>query len=341
MVSDRELATLASAQNYHIHRIGDDFKELPMTDFLELFDYLVMISRDELPLDHRLCFQIETCSISSADGNIRTEKDRLLSRILGEGKVILADSQGNISFGMSTGENFCIVDASCLSKRQSSLVIFFDHYNVWILDKGETIYFANVFDVEGHKVGNSKRKPIRSYRELLDDFYEQQAKYDYIGYWHSIERRILKYRAENLFKCALCSFLRAYMLDGNLHRELEVPNSRDQVDIFIQSLSTNKYYIIEIKIKGVMCSRQDTSKIGTRYTDTHMNSGARQIILYLEAFLSSSTPIEKAILVIYDGSGPPSRCIKWSNHTSHEKLEKIRYYLESESASKRSKKSYA
>ncbi len=329
---DEKTAQESLLGNY-LHEIARDHKDLDVISLPLLISSLFKIFK-KFPSGHNICFQIESTPIQNPKLNI-LKKVVDIDRLFPVKNVILVDLEGNIKFGEPIENAFCIEDASRLSKTSKTVTLFFNNFSVLIISNGVPLFSSKVQDTSNFRVDFQKKKSVRNCKELLDDFYQHRAKYDNcLDYWDSKPERILRCNPEPLFRKHLYTFLNSYLRDGRATQEHPVPTGEGDVDIYVKSLNTqHENHIIEIKIKGKYRYR-NSKKTGT-YTDSYVNDGAGQTILYIEAFQSSIT-IKKAFLVVFNAS--TNKDVRWNAGSTHKKMEKLVYYLESENIKGKSRK---
>ena len=173
--------------------------------------------------------------------------------------------------------------------------------------------------------------PAREYRKLIKRQYEEVVyKQKGVIYWRRKRERILVASPEKHFHRPLWSYLRSHIVGAKVDSGATISGQEDRTDIRIITFDTD-LYIIEIKCLG-------KTESSTNYSDPWANEGLIQLNKYLE----EENDCTLGTLVIYDGR-KEDKDIVWSKKIKcHPKYDgkHMRFYLNSESASKEAKRKY-
>ncbi len=253
--------------------------------------------------------------------------------LLDENNVILSNSKGNVINVIKGIYINDYVEAEEFSEKESRLVFFIKYMEVHLFMNGKAIhYIANIIQSSRVGVDTPEKLPAREYRKLIENHYNRHV-YKEKGsfkYWQNKARRILICNPEIQFNKNLYSYLDLNVADGHVDRGATTSGSEDRTDIRIITYEDGDMYIMEIKCLGKTDS--------TKYNNYWANEGLIQLGIYLEDEKDSKI----GVLVLYDGR-KESKDIIWNHEIEwHPKMDRnpMRFFLESESASAKSKRIY-
>ena len=295
-------------------------KEMPYSEVGDRLLFAIIISKEE---------------IDSKVGLNIFETDRFVSEILSglleKGNVLHVDCNGNI---IKRDETYISdpVEAACLSEKTDEVVFFVQYRAVHLFVKGKYIdLIDDILTYRRKGVTCTDTLPAREYRKLIERQYKEVVyKEKAIPYWRKKSERILVANPERHFHKPLWSYLRSHIVDAKVDSGATISGQEDRTDIRIITFDTD-LYIIEIKCLG-------QTESGTNYSDSWANKGLIQLNKYLE----EENDCTLGTLVIYDGR-KEDKDIVWSKKIKcHQKYDgkHMRFYLESESASKEAERKY-
>lgn len=295
-------------------------KEMPYSEVGDKLLFVIVFSKKE---------------IDSKVGLNIFETNRFVSEILSDlfekGNVLHVDCDGNI---IKHDETYISdpVEAACLSGKTDEVVFFIQYRSVYLFVKGKCIdYIHDILTYRRKGITCPDTLPAREYRKLIERQYEEEVyKEKGVPYWRKKGERILVANPEKHFHKPLWSYLRSHIVDAKVDSGATISGQEDRTDIRIITFDTD-LYIIEIKCLG-------QTESSTSYSDSWANEGLIQLNIYLK----EEKDCTLGTLVIYDGR-KEDKDIVWSKKIKcHQKYDgkHMRFYLESESASKEAKRKY-
>lgn len=253
--------------------------------------------------------------------------------LLDENNVILSNSKGNVINVIKGIYINDYVEAAKFSEKESRLVFFIRYMEVHLFMNGKAIhYIANIMQSSRVGVDTPEKLPAREYRKLIENHHNRHV-YKEKGsfkYWQNKAQRILICNPEIQFNKNLYSYLDLNVADGHVDRGATISGSEDRTDIRIITYEDGDMYIMEIKCLGKTDS--------TKYNNDWANEGLIQLSIYLKDEKDSKI----GVLVLYDGR-KESKDIIWNHEIEwYPKMDRkpMRFFLESESASAKSKRIY-
>lgn len=255
----------------------------------------------------------------------------ILSGLFEKGNVLHVDCDGNI---IKHDEIYISdpVEAGCLSKKTDEVLFFIQYRAVHLFVKGKYIdYIYDILTYRRKGVTCPDTLPAKEYRKLIERQYKEVVyKEKGIPYWRKKSERILVANPERHFHKPLWSYLKSHIVGAKVDSGATISGQEDRTDIRIITFDTD-LYIIEIKCLG-------QTESDTNYSDSWANEGLIQLNKYLE----EENDCTLGTLVIYDGRKEDKDIVWCKKIKCHPKYDgkHMRFYLESESASKESKKIY-
>ena len=316
------------------------FKETHKIEFLSFYNQLESLLKRDIPygeVGEKFVFCIAITFGNRGEWNM-FDKGVLALKIkeglLDENNVILSNAKGDV-INVARGtyiNNY--VEAEEFSEKQSQFVIFIRYMEVHLFMNGKAIYYiANIMRPSRVGVDTPEMLPAREYRKLITNHHDRHV-YKEKGsfkYWRNKAKRILIDKPEIQFNKNLYSYLNLNIADGHVDRGATISGMEDRTDIRIMTFESGQIYIIEIKCLG------KTSL--TKNFDDWANVGLVELCQYLEDENDAKT----GVLVIYDGRMENEK-INWHADIEwHPKVDKnpMRFFLESESASVKAKRTYS
>lgn len=253
--------------------------------------------------------------------------------LLDENNVILSNSKGNVINVIKGIYINDYVEAEEFSEKESRLVFFIKYMEVHLFMNGRAIhYIANIIQSSRVGVDTPEKLPAREYRKLIENHYDRHV-YKEKGsfkYWQNKARRILICNPEIQFNKNLYSYLDLNVADGHVDRGATISGSEDRTDIRIITYEDGDMYIMEIKCLGKTDS--------TKYNNDWANVGLIQLCEYLK----DENVAKTGILIIYDGRDADKEIAWHPDIEWHQRVDKepMRFFLKSESASRKAKNMY-
>ena len=297
-------------------------KDIPYGEIGERFTFLLVLTKGEK--------EIET-ELNIFETNVFVEE--IKKGLFDKSNVLFVNSNGMVvtKFGDQFLNDY--VQAAKLSQEHGKIVLFIQYMELHFFANGKPIYYdPNILQSERIGITTPKTLPAREYRQLiLNQYSEMVSKQRCLQYWANKARRLLKSRPEIYFHKPLWWYLNEYVVDGKVDSGASISGTEDRTDIRILTFESREVYIIEIKCLG-------RTESGTYLSDDWANQGLIQINLYLKGESDST----RGTLVLYDGREKDEDiawCTKIDCSPKYDN-DPMRFYLESESASVKSKKIY-
>ena len=216
------------------------------------------------------------------------------------------------------------------------------HMNIFFIFKNELNIFShgkyvecipNIYSQNRIKKISDASLPASEYRKLLNTHYKERICKDIVlHFWENKNKRLLVAKPERIFGGDAAWFLDRNIADGGVDVECFNGWTNDRTDIRIVRWEDQKIYIIEVKWLGKSIS---PGKSITEYEDARADVGIAQLNDYLQAESKAIC----GVLVIYDAREHDID-INWNQQLPRDaRIEApLRFYLKSESASKRAKR---
>ncbi|QFR49795.1 hypothetical protein FJR48_08645 [Sulfurimonas lithotrophica] len=232
-----------------------------------------------------------------------------------------------------------IYEVSEKEEFSNKLFIIIDNYQIEIFHNSKRMtIFNNINDI--FKLGRKKDKyalNIKDYKRLINNHFSSEVLDEKkVNYWHNKNDRILLNKPEKFFHKSLVSYLMLNVIDAKVFSEVSNNRTNDSLDICAVDYDSNELYLFEVKWTGESINNKGNN---TTYKLDTLCNAFKQLNIYL----NNNTESKKGVLVVYDGSKTDEKV--YCDFTEIDDLnvsldkEAIKLYLNSESASVKSKQS--
>lgn len=264
----------------------------------------------------------------------KTMDSALKTGLLDKGNILFVNYEGKLIKVIEGQFINDYIQATNFSKEDKSIVFFIERMAIHFIVKGEPIYYIHDI-LQSYRPGvrNPKSLPAREYKQLIKNQHDAVVyKERGIKYWANKAHRVLVDNPEVHFHKPLWWYLDQHIPDAQVDSGATIAGTEDRTDIRILSFESRELYIIEIKCLGKTKSKIERS-------DDWANQGLIQINQYLEDEMKST----KGTLVLYDGRKQDKHIVWCTDIKCSPKYDNnpMRFYLESESASVKAKKTFS